>query len=158
MKTPSQPRFLGLPGTVILLVCVCMLVGLTWYTKSANAAEPARGELRSYALGNVRAGDIAPTLTGLLPPEADVMVDDRLNRILVAGPPQLHTQVQGAINSLDRIRVARAPAPPAAAPASAAKAKLFARTSTMTAMIMTPPIFRSIRLNPLEVTLMSPLL
>ena len=87
-----------------------------------DAAQAPTGEFRSYALGNVRARDIAPTLTGLLPPETPIVVDDQLNRILVSGPPRLQSHVQGAITSLDQVRIARAPDPPVAAPAPELKA------------------------------------
>ena len=100
-----------------LLGFACLSTGLTCGLQQSYSAPPATGEFRSYRLANVRASDIEPTLSGLLPPEAEIVVDDRSNRILVSGPPQLHSHVQGAIRSLDHVRIARAPGPPAA-PAS----------------------------------------
>ena len=79
------------------------------------------GEFRSYSLENTRARDIEPKLSGLLPPGAEIVVDDRSNRILVSGPPQLQSHVQGAISLLDQVRIAQAPAAPPVAPATELK-------------------------------------
>jgi general secretion pathway protein D len=107
----------GLPVIVSLPVFTCLLAGLICSLQRADADPLAAGDFQSYQLENVRARDIEPTLSGLLPPEAEIVVDDRLNRILVSGSPRLHSYAQGAINSLDQVRIARSPAAPPVGPA-----------------------------------------
>ena len=106
----------GLPMIGSLSVFTCLLAGLTCSPPPADAVPPAGSEFRSYPLKNVRAREIEATLSGLLPPEAEIVVDDRWNRILVGGSPHLHSYTQDAVIRLDQVRIAQAPAAPPTAP------------------------------------------